>query len=291
MPDLSNAVHNYEYIKIKLEDKANNEMPLKLLNATITSKDNKIYALFKFKDSDNYTCKGSEEIHLEDIDASINNIMSNISNGDNAIQMLNAALKNEQYEHGEPLNIAYKWGNGKYCSICNWDYGNIKIKLNSIALDKLIEMSIKESSRQEINELASSIAWNDNIVTFIRNFDTFVIHNKLGAVLEEFDVEKILAENMLSTQDVISIIQKNNNKQCVQKFKSIFVVRELGKFIAILNWVVDYSKNTINTSIMNDKVLDVESARYISDHNICSRIEARSSLSQDVIDKIFNYKV
>ena len=257
------------------------------LSFDLISKDNKNYVIFKFRDSEGSICKGSCVVTLEELAASIYGILDKIENGRKAIKVLNNAMKKRQYEHGAPLNINYKWSITKQCSIGDWDYNNIKIKLNDMALERLTEEFKKDGTGAEVEKMVAELVWDGNIINFVREFDKFKLHAELGLSFGVCEVGKILTENMLGTSDVLSIIRKQSKVSGVQKFKSIFKVSELGKFLVILIWDVDYNKKSIVTSILGDKALDIENSRFISDYNLFSRIESRASISKEIIDSVF----
>lgn len=257
------------------------------LSLNLAVKEGKYYILFKFKDTEGSICKGAYAVAMTEFKNSMYNLIDRIENGEKAVKTLNDALKKRQYEHGAPLNIAYKWNSSKQCSISDWDYNNIKIKLNDLSLDSLTAEYKKDTAGCNIENMVKELVWDGNIVSFVRDFNKFTLHSKLGITFGSSEIERILTENMLNTSDVLDIVRKQSRVSGIQKFKSVFKVNELGKFLVILLWNVDYVKKSITTSIMGDKALDIENNRFISDHNLFSRIESRATISKEIIDSVF----
>lgn len=154
-------------------------------------------------------------------------------------------------------------------------------------MDYLISAYENDDELSKLKDIISRNDWDDNIVQFIKAFNDSELHRELGITLKEYDIIKILTDNMFNTKDIIELIKNNDNNTGKQRFKSVFVVNELGLFAAILNWVVDYSKEEIDIHIQDEKVLDIENSRFVSDHSIYSRIERRVLIPDDIKNSIF----
>ena len=113
-------------------------------------------------------------------------------------------------------------------------------------MDYLISAYENDAELSKLKDIISRNDWDDNIVQFIKAFNDSELHRELGITLKEYDIIKILTDNMFNTKDIIELIKNNDNNTGKQRFKSVFVVNELGLFAAILNWVVDYSKEEID---------------------------------------------
>jgi hypothetical protein len=73
--------------------------------------------------------------------------------------------------------------------------------------------------------------------------------------------------------DVQNIIDSNSNSTGVQRLKSVQIINQLGIFAGVVIWDIDYDAKKINIDILDDKVMDAENGRIISDHSLYSRIE------------------
>ena len=258
------------------------------INCYITDKNNRSFIVLYFNnDEDGGINKVIIDVSTDSLDSHIDKAIKRIDLGSKAIKKLNSILKEYRITNDGYLNIQYKWGANKYSIIGDWDYRNIKIKLNDIAMDYLISAYENDDELSKLKEIISRNDWDDNIVQFIKAFNDSELHRELGITLKEYDIVKILTDNMFNTKDIIELIKNNDNNTGKQRFKSVFVVNELGLFAAILNWVVDYSKEEIDIQIQDEKVLDIENSRFVSDHSIYSRIERRVLIPDDIKNSIF----
>lgn len=255
----------------------------------IVEKNGKAYIVYHFNDI------GDGSLNKVIIDTSIDSLIPHMDKtirrieiGSVAINKLNGLLKESRIAKDGEINIQYKWGVNKYSIISDWDYRNIKIKLSDMALDSLINAYNQDKDLGEISGVINKYDWNNNLIEFIKSFNDFELHRKISVTLKDYDITKILNDNMFNTNDILEMIKSNSNTTTgKQKFKSVFIVNELGLFAAILNWVVDYSKKEINVTIQDEKVIDLENARFVSDHSIYSRIERRAIISDDIKNSIF----
>ncbi len=213
-------------------------------------------------------------------------IMYLILDGSSAVIELNSLVKEAQQEHGALVAINYRWNiSDKVCSIADWDYDRLKVRMNRSSVLELINIR----NEGHLGELISSCNWILSIKEFIKTFNENQFHCKVGAVLDVSDIEKVLTSNMLSIDDLTAVIRKNKNSQGTQTFKTVSIIKELGKFIVICRWVIDYGKKSLSMQIMGDKIFDIENDRFISDRGICNRIEQRLTIPQSILDMIFEY--
>ena len=255
----------------------------------IIEKNDKMYITYQFTEI------GDGSINKVLIDTTIDSLIphmektiSRIDIGSKAVNKLNNLLRDSRIAKDGYISVQYKWGTNKYSTVSDWDYGNIKIKLSDMALDYLISAYKLDEELTELRDIISKFDWDSNIIEFIKAFNDFELHRRLSVTIKDYDITKLLTDNMFNTADILDMIKNNStSKKGIQKFKSVFVVNELGSFIAIIDWVVDYSKKDIAVNIQDEKVIDVENTRFVSDHSIYSRIELRALISDDVKNSLF----
>lgn len=299
LSDLNNE-SNMEKIKEAFSDLAfqlenNCDIRLSSLHIDLINKNDRIYIGIRFKDSNYFTCKDTWEIRIDsDKENSILNeikgLMEIVINGSKSIDILNKALIEHQRVYSDNVLIQYKFGlSSKNCSLWDWDYSTLRFRLSKTSLLSLATLYAKDISGKLIVELINeSFNSGNNIIESIKMFNNMELNNKIGAVLNTNDgVESILLENMLSTDDVMGLIKKQLSLSGVQEFKSVFLLKELGKFIVLLSWEVDYTKKLVKNKIVDEKVLDIENNRFISDPSIYSRIEHRVCIGDEVKAMLF----
>ncbi len=207
-----------------------------------------------------------------------------IMNGSQAITELNNKIKDIQLSIGSTILVSYKWSiDSNTCSISDWDYDKITVKLGKTSISELIKLY----TIGEINNTITNEDWNTSIPKFIENFNKNKLHTKLGAILAGVKIEDILTENMLNTNDILAIIRHNESNTGTQTFKSVSLIKELGRFIVLCKWEVDYNKKKISINIVEDKVLDLDKGIYIRNDELCSRIEEKLVPVNGVYNIIF----
>lgn len=225
---------------------------------------------------------------FKEFQSTFENSIKFIVEGSKAIAETNTIIRNIQEEIGAPLAIEYKWAiSDKLCRIGDWDYNRIKVKLNRSSIHSLIDMYNNNILKSTIE----NSKWNLNIKEFIENFNHLEFHKAICAMLKSNDLVTILTENMLDTRDVLAVIRRNKNSQGKQSLKSVTAINELGRFLVVSKWNVDYTNKIINMSIMDDKILDIDSGRFIMDNTICSKIQEKIMIPQSIIDMIFDSNV
>lgn len=216
--------------------------------------------------------------------SSIISILYMLIEGSRAVSELNSLIHVAQSSKGASVMVTYKLGiTDKFCKVCDWDYNRIKIKLSKAAITQLISLSADGL----LETVVSETDWLLTIGKYIVGFNNLHIHEKINAVMNSTDIEKILTSNMLSTDDVITAITRCKSDTGTQEFKSVSIIKELGKFIAVTLWRVDYSKKSIAVRLMSDKVFDAENDRFISDRDIVDRVERKINVSDQLVNRIF----
>lgn len=274
-----------------LSSKIESEYNISIIFSTI-NRGSCTYITYKFFDKYGTLCKAAFKLQPDSgADTMVTNLVAIIA-GSEAIEILNDSYDKYRASTGSAIDIRYQWGRAVDCSIGAWDFSNITVKLSAKAIDKLI--SLYTSSQSSLGlKLSGAIEQSEvgkqNIVEFIRDFDTFPIHKMLDAEISKEPTKDILSKSMLRPDDAKSII-RNNAKSMTKGTQNLLVVRvvsQLGTFIVLSNWKVDYGDKTISTSIIDDKAIDLESASIVTSYSIISRIEQVIKLSKSDIAEIF----
>lgn len=253
------------------------------LSFDIALKNDLAFLLCKFRDGSGNICKGGIKLQDSLVD-SIEYMLKSIIEGQKIIKFINDQLDIIQANNGIILNVKYRWGFGKTSSIVYWDYTHIVIRLTEESITEMIKSYTTEES---VVSLFKDIVWPDNILDFISGYGDFTFSRALKSSFGEISIEKALEENMLSINDVEKIIKQNSDKHSSQKLKSVHIISELGLFAAVLLWDIDYDTKDVSVDILENKVIDIENNRFVSDHSLYSRIEQRILEEADKVTKSF----
>lgn len=244
------------------------------LSFSIKSKGEKSYILFKFKDLTGYKCNGSMEIG-ESIPETVDRIASVIVDSQWALKSINDIFERIQTENGLILSVKYKFGYGKYATVAYWDYSHIIIKLNADSVNQLIEINGNSEQLDNLAKKLQNTKYPDSVPEFLTWFNGNDVNKQFGMIMNYKSIPEALTDNMLSRKDVLDIIEKNKGGKGTQKLKSVEVMDQLGLFVALIIWNIDYERSEVSIDIMNDSVIDIENSRFVSDHSLYSRIEQR----------------
>lgn len=256
------------------------------LKFNVTYKNNSAFLLFRFENQDSEVCKGGVKLE-KDIINNISTLLNAIYKGCNAITYINSRLDDIRSANGIILGIKYRWGYGQYAHIMNWDYDSVTVRLNRDAVEAL-SFPDDDTMRLYVDKMMDSITWEFNIAEFISNFETFSLNKDLNLKLKYPDVASNMQDNMLSYKDIHDEVVKNISNTGMQTFKTVNIIKELGIFAALVKWNIDYKDKEAVAMIADDKVIDLENLRFISDHSLYSRIEQRvlddaKELSQEML--------
>ncbi len=248
---------------------------IKGLKFSIAYKNDKAFLLFRFEDADSEVCKGGIEIE-NSLEETLSRITLLIHRGQVAVDYLNSKIEELRATYGIVLDISYKWGFSEHAHLVNWDYSTIVVRLSKRAIESLTDISDEDKMHKYIDDMVKDYHWPDNLLEYIQKFNEQVVNNKLHIELKYNSIVDTLKDNMIDISDIKNTIKNNIDKNNgMQRFKSIYILNELGIFIAIVIWQVDYKERDISVSILDDKVMDIENLRFVSDHSLYSRIEQR----------------
>ena len=257
------------------------------LSFNINLKGGEVYLLCKYLNKANKGCKGGFKVN-ETMDIELNKLLTLISKGEKALEVLNNKLDELRVESGILTSLSYRWGMGKKDSIAYWDYTNLVIRLSDESLNKLIELADSETFEDDLGKQIHDFKWSDNIIEVIKEYNTLTISGILSSRIDNSSIENILTTNMLSYDDVHNLIMKSDKQSGSQKLKSVQIISELGLFAAIVLWNIDYETHKISVDILDEKVIDIENSRFVSDYSLYSRIEQKIINQADSIASEFS---
>lgn len=257
-----------------LNSLAKNMTDINDLSFNIRNKGDRVFLLFRFLDYHGSKCSGGVQV-TESIIDTVDSITSTIINGQWALQALNSKFSEVQASGGNIIALKFKLGFNKYASISYWDYSNIVIRLNESAVSKLIDKLKSSDSSDELYRSIESIHWPESIPEFIYKIKSSELSELLDLKMDYESISDALTDNMLSRNDIKDILLKNKDNKGTQKLKSVEIVDQLGLFAAILIWSIDYENSDVSVDILDNKVIDLENNRFVSDHSLYSRIEQK----------------
>lgn len=251
------------------------------------TKDGKQYS-FKFKFSISGTDYSTDFVLSQDgydkMLKDISNLVSIIIEGSKAVDELNKLIQDIQFNNGSAVQIIYRFGLDKFCMISSWDFDKINVRLGETAIMQLIELR----DNDELEETVRQSDWQYTIVRFILNFNSIPFHKRINAINEITSFEGMLLENMLETDKIPFMVRCSRGNTGTQVIRTVSIIKELGKFLVLIDWYIDYSRKSISMSIVNDKVLDLEDDRFISDREIVNRIEKKIDIPENIQTKLFD---
>ena len=250
---------------------------------SIIINEEKSFLLYRFEDYDGNTCKGGRVVEGSIIDT-VEKLLYDIIKCNYMLSKLNEIIENIRTSNGILLRVKFKWGSYKETSVAYWDYTTVVIKLSDQSIDELTSnYSDKEEENLEfLSELTKDFSWSSNIIDFLKEYNNYNIAIKLKSCITA-SIQKVLVENMLTQSNIQELIKKNSGKLTTQHIKSVFILPELGLFAAILLWDIDYENKRVSIEILDDKVLDIENGRFVSDYSLYSRIRQKILSSSDCV--------
>lgn len=273
-----------------LADKIKSEYGIDIEFSTL-NRGSETYITYKFHDSRMNVCKSAFAITTDNVADTFIENMIYVIDGCSAISYLNKAEDKYRADMGSIIDIHYQWGRTKYCSIGSWDYNKITIKLSADALNSLIELySSSESaySMQISSKMNESDLGKRNVIEFVKAFNTIPIHKFIGARLADEPIDKLLGQNMLGPDDAKRICKSNYGAKGVQSLIVMNTLSQLGIFVVLSKWRIDYDDKSISISLLEDKAIDLDSSSIVSNYALTSRIEQAIKLKDSEIAELFN---
>jgi hypothetical protein len=178
-------------------------------------------------------------------------------------------IYNIQTDIARGIMLKYVWENGNSSeNVNNWTYDSITIRLSRRSIVKLVDAIDVIGFGDELIE----DSWDWTIKSFIQQFNSFKLHNKINAYLVNTDVKEQLSENMISVSDLIRILPTTSPEASKVRYVCVCILKELGDVIILTDWYVDYSKKSISMNIRDNAIYDLEIDEFISDSDTIRRV-------------------
>ena len=266
-----------------LRNKLDSELDVHNLDFEIISRKNGDYIKYTFCDNRDYKCAYAINTNTNNFVDSFVEHMEVIKDGIDAVRILNNVADDLADESAILFDVQYQWGRGTECNISYWDYSKVVFRLSNNAILELIrimnnaDVDFEDTMR---NLLKSSFSGIDNIVKCITEFNHVELHNKIGAHING-SLQDILSNNMITREDAIKLCKKFVSTNGVQKITVLNIVKQLGNFLVLQLWDIDYKNKEIETSIIGDRIIDLDSSSILSNETLRDRIDNILKLSKD----------
>lgn len=195
---------------------------------------------------------------------------------ENIVYELNNKVKEIQRRDGAYCSVNYlcDYTRKDSAAVSSWGYDNICF---GIGMNILIKMKKLDNIQDMVN--SASGFYSGSIKEMLTNFNEVELHKKIGANIEN-DTKHILCSSYKSMNDVIKYIMNNRRRNDIQNITSCTYIDELGKFIVLCNWEVNYETRKIDIKIVNGKIYDIENDRFICRGDVYDRIDKRVQLPE-----------
>lgn len=208
-------------------------------------------------------------------------ILNIIVEGSKVISELNKDINEIQGRDGSSVMVQYKLGvQERVTKVEDWDYDRVTVVIGRVGVLKLIEL---KSDDGRYKGVLVGDNWNMTLVGYIRGFNSIGIHKELGIELVCSSVEGNLMYNMVSLDDLIKLI-KVTRGNVRQEVKVVTVINELGKFIVISKWDIDYNRSEIGMDVRS--VIDIERDKVIYDSAIIEMVRDKISITERIKEEI-----
>lgn len=196
---------------------------------------------------------------------------------------LNSSIKKSQRVTGSECDVEYI---GDYIrrdgvSLVDWGYRKLVFRVGMNLV-----LRVREYLAYQELDFSSSSYYAGTIKDVLVRFNEFSLHKKMGAKLEG-NVKQLLCSSQMSMNDAIRNIMKNRLRKGTQEIKTCTYINELGEYIVLCNWAVDYKKRTIDISIIGNKIFDLSRNELCCQGDIYERIKARVQLPEERSPIIF----
>lgn len=272
----------------KLAKEIVDKLDISQLKFSIEHRDSNICIIYNFVCENKYKTGSGFVFNKDSFDNDLTTHIINIQNGCKAISIVNKIIDSRNDSTGNNIDIQMIWGNSLYSSIAYWDYKTIVIKLSKKSIQNLIELyrNGEQAFQVKIEDLIDNDIAKENIVETYKNIPNTRLYKELEL---EFNgnMQTELSMNMLSRKDAIQICVNNTSGQNLE-LHVVENIKQLGDFITLSIWNVDFKNKTISIKLKDEKVIDNKSEEIIYNYNICSRIEQSLALNDIEKSKIFH---
>lgn len=192
------------------------------------------------------------------------------------IDELNSIVKSCQLRNGAFCSAKYicDYTRKDSASLSSWDYKNVCFGLG---MNIVLKLKYLSDNHYYIN--STSEFYSGSIKEMVECFNSFKMHQKIGAALSG-DVKSNLCKTYYTMNDAIRIIMKNKFRDDVQNITTCTFIDELGKYIVLCNWNVDYRRRKIDITVVDGKIYDIENDKFICKGDIYDRIDTRVQLPE-----------
>lgn len=192
------------------------------------------------------------------------------------IDEINSIIKAKQLRDGAFCSVKYicDYTRKDSASVVSWDYKNLCFGLGMNIVKNLSNLS---DMHYGINP--TSKYYSGSIKEMVEYFNSFDMHKKICATLDG-DVHSNLCKAYYTMNDAIRIIMKNKFRSDSQNIVTCTYIDELGKYIVLCNWNVDYRRRKIDITVVDSKIYDIENDKFIGKGDIYERIDARVQLPE-----------
>lgn len=202
----------------------------------------------------------------KDISKELSDWMLDLERSLISIQRLNE-LEQKFEEHNQYyVSIVYRWGDSEdYCSISDWDYSRIELRLSSDSIQKLVCL------QNNIEDIINSEEAHeyDDIISYIKNISSRELNSSLGIKLKTSNIVGELMKNRLSFKEVKEVIDTTIKGE--QLINSAVTIRDLDLIgLYIIN--VNYNTKEIEIELSEGKLLDLENGKFIRDDVLGTRL-------------------
>ncbi|MBR1455434.1 MAG: hypothetical protein IJ593_12455 [Lachnospiraceae bacterium] len=264
-------------------------LKIKNLRFKVEAKDNKKYFYYYFNTSIINNSYSGFVFDTNSFEDKLTHHMLNLSDGIQAIKIINDSI--DKYCKGNnTVHLEYLYGRGDESVVNFWNYKSIIVELGKKSKDNiLLEYRKGEDYFKSFvkNIVANNSELNNDITYIIYHFNELDINKKLGISLSSNDLTSELTRCMLSRNDVINYLTECEHNRTLELY-SVEIVQQLGTFIALVLWKVDFKKSNISIELVNECVIDADGKEIVTNYSICNRVEKYLELKDDERKKIFN---
>lgn len=209
--------------------------------------------------------------------------ISNFILCENNIQVWNNAVKDSANSGSRECNCVYEvdYVRRNQCRLVSWSYDKICV---GIGMDMVLKLS--EHLKTHMLNFQHTNYYNGSIKDLLEQFNEFEMHRIIGARLNG-SVKDLLCGTKLSMNDAIRKIMKSRTRRGVQNLITCTYINELGEYIVLCKWKVDYDNRELDISIQDGKILDLQKGTFYYCGEIFNKIEKRVQLPEGRAPIIF----
>lgn len=195
---------------------------------------------------------------------------------ENVISEINTYIRDCQRISGAYSDVQYvcDYTRKDMATVANWSYEKIVFGLG-------MNIVLKMRNLPDIRGMIYSASdfYSSSIKEMLDDFNKTELHQKCGAVMKT-SIRDALCSSYKSMNDVIKHIMHNRDRRDVQNIMSCTFIEELGSFIVLCNWEINYETRKIDITIHQNKIYDIENDKFICRGDVYDRIDKRVQLPE-----------